>query len=156
MDVAHPKCNPSLDYMFGNLTVISAGIVDFIAELGCTKINNAWRGVMYDGLCGDVFDGLYILWICQFLTSGMLYFVMCVGAVLYLQFGHYTEGDGRVYVDDEHVDEYGNAYSGEVEPTVVTQKGDYDTPAAESYHQKAPEMQPLQVDAPEMDDPPLD
>ena len=132
---------------------------DFLAELTCTKINNAWRGVMYDGLCGDFFEGFYILWVCQFLTSGMLFFVMCVGSVLYLQFGHYTEGDyGKVYVEgDEHVDEYGNSYGDEdVNHASVTKEGDYDTPAVESYHQKEPEMQSMEISAPDNDDPPLD
>lgn len=154
-DSAHPQCNHSLDNMFDNLTDISGGIADFLAELTCTKINKAWRGVMYDGLCGDVFEGFYILWICQFLTAGILYFVMCIGAVLYLQFGHYEEGDyNKVYVEgeEEAVDEYGNAYSGDVRRTAVFQEGDYDTPVVENYHQKEPEMQSLEIAAPGKDE----
>jgi len=156
-DSVHPQCKPGLDNMFDNLTDISTGVLDFAAELTCTKIYRAWKGVMYEGLCGEVFEGFYVLWVCQFLTSGMLFFVMCIGAILYLQFGHYTEGDGRVYVEgEEPIDEYGNNYSDEVEQAAVIKEGNYDTPAVESYHQKEPEMQSLEVAAPDNGDPPLD
>ena len=93
-------------------------------------------------LCGNGFAGLYILWVCQYLTSGMLFLVACVSSILYMQFESIKEGHkvGHSMLDEEDFDEYGQPYGdkavgGEYEQgAVVLPDTAYDEPAASKYH----------------------
>lgn len=48
----------------------------------CAAIQQPWLAATQDGWCDDVITGAYYMWIAQFATSGVLFFVICVASLL--------------------------------------------------------------------------
>lgn len=82
-----------------SLTTLQS-LLDFF---GCSAVNNAWSQIINEGLCTKGYSGFYALWISLYLVSFCLFFLMCIGAVLFKQYEYQVEGhneDGEITFDD--------------------------------------------------------
>ena len=119
-------CTDMLDGAMEHFGLISQQLGEIIQLAKCDALNLAWSDVVNQGLCTNGFTGFFILWLCQFVTSGMLFIVMCIASVLFLQYGgtqiladNTAEGD-----DYQEVQRAQNNYDDQ----------DYDQQAGDGYH----------------------
>jgi hypothetical protein len=62
-------------------------VADVLYYADCTYLNAAYQQTVYTGLCGNFIVGVFVTWITQFITSGMLFISgLCIASVVYLQF----------------------------------------------------------------------
>jgi hypothetical protein len=61
--------------------------------------------VFNKAICGAGFQGIFLIWIAQFLTSGLLFFTTCYASILFAKFGHYS-----VHIDDNDFENNDPAY----------------------------------------------
>jgi hypothetical protein len=132
IDLNNTECFSHIDLITGNLSLTTDHIETIVNLIRCEVLYPAWFHVVDVGFCTDLFGGFFILWVCQFATSGALFIVMCIASVMFLQYEapvdpEYTEGNSYELPNPEEVDE---KFKGDVEMV-----GDYDNPAAENYHE---------------------
>jgi hypothetical protein len=85
--------------------------VNLIGLTDCTTIYDVWNHGVNQGLCTYLFNGLFTLWIGQYVLSGSLFLAMCFGVVLYGYYGHLwkvTDNDENSY-DPNHPEDKGCA-----------------------------------------------
>lgn len=66
----------------------------------CTSIQLPLKEIIENSSCVDTINGFFIIWICQFLCSGFLYFTICAASVLYQYFDFWTLREDGSSVDD--------------------------------------------------------
>ena len=126
----YPNCKPDLDDITSNITVIIDNILSLGKQIDCGPLQLAWHKFVNIGLCTNGFTGLFILWVCQFVTSGMLFIVMCIASVMFLQYHPpiaAMEGEAVAYKEAEYLDDAPGAFE-------EGNKDFYEEPAGEQYH----------------------
>lgn len=131
-------CKASLDGMIGNITLMDNAITSMGEIIKCETLNPIWAAVVNTGFCDNLFGGFFILWVCQFVTSGMIFIVMCIASVMFLQYegpkiDPEQETQYAVAVDEE--ENYQQKQKGDIEMMGSGNYGKYEPPAAGQYHQ---------------------
>ena len=127
---SHPYCQPDLKDITSNISTIIDNIILLGQQIECGPLYSAWNNIVNIGLCTNGFSGLFILWVCQFVTSGMLFIVMCIASVMFLQYHPpiaATEGEVIAYKEAEYLDDVPGAIE-------EGNKDFYEDPAGEQYH----------------------
>ena len=114
---------------------ISVGLGEIIDAASCPNIQAIWFKIVNDALCTNFYNGIYSLWVSQFITSFFLFFLILVASVSY----HYFAST-KVYVSVEHGE--GSKPSGDSDAP----ENPYPT---KTKHHAEKEVEMPQVDAPE-------
>lgn len=84
-EMATTQCpdNPSLNTALG----ITEGIADDVQMLkviaDCAPYKEYWETFFNEGMCSDIFDGLYLIWITQTLAVAFLFLVAVIASHMY-------------------------------------------------------------------------
>ena len=127
---SYPDCLPDLNDITSNIKIIIENLDLLGEQIECGPLYSAWNNIVNIGLCSNGFSGLFILWICQFVTSGMLFIVMCIASVMFLQYHPpiaAMEGEAVAYKEAEYLDDAPGAIE-------EGNKDFYEEPAGEQYH----------------------
>lgn len=72
------------------LTGLSAQFTSLKGSTSCglgNNINMVWNEAMNQGICTNFFNGLFKIWVSQYVVSGALFFTVICASVLYQYFG---------------------------------------------------------------------
>lgn len=96
-------CNSEVDSISSQSYASIAALETLINFFGCTTVNNAWAKIVNEGLCTSGYSGFYALWICLYIISLTMFFMMCISAILFKQYEYQSEGftneDGEISYD---------------------------------------------------------
>ena len=131
-------CESILDGMQGNITLMGDGIEDIGKLIQCEILHSIWDDVVNTGFCDNLFGGFFILWVCQFVTSGTIFIVMCIASVMFLQYegpkiDPELENQYAVAIDED--ENYQQKQKGDIEMMGSGDYGKYEPPAAGEFHQ---------------------
>lgn len=96
------QCQSEINSISSQSTDSIDTLNSLLSIFGCSTINNAWSKIVNEGLCTSGFSGFYALWIALYLVSLCLFFLMCIGAILFKQYEYQAEGyneDGEISFD---------------------------------------------------------
>lgn len=68
--------------------------------VACENIQAVWFKLMNEALCGGFYDGIYSLWVSQFITSLFLFFLIICASISY----QYFKPNSQIVVDNEQID----------------------------------------------------
>lgn len=94
---------PSNPYLESALVSVESvyGYLEQIAEVGqCPPILQEINDSLHHAICYNIFIGLYITWLAQFITSGNLFVLLMISSVVYQYFGRFW---GMNEEDLEHI-----------------------------------------------------
>jgi len=93
------------------LDVIDQDITSFDQyTASCDILNDYWDEGIHEGLCENLFNGLFVLWIGQYVVQSGIFLAMCLGSVLYLYYGRLWT------VDPKDTDPYHPDFSQDEKP----------------------------------------
>mmetsp|Transcript_33867 Transcript_33867/g.49181 ORF Transcript_33867/g.49181 Transcript_33867/m.49181 type:complete len:521 (-) Transcript_33867:442-2004(-) len=96
-----PLCSSSYSYLNASVTAMNDVLdtyADINTQIACPPLENQISEVLETGLCDQVFQGFYAIWLSQYVSNACLFFVTIVVSVIYQHFGRYW---GRNNEDDE-------------------------------------------------------
>lgn len=67
--------------------------------LACENLQEVWFKLMNEALCGGFYDGIYSLWVSQFITSFFLFFLIICASISY----QYFKPNSQIVVDNEQI-----------------------------------------------------
>lgn len=74
------------------------------ALLSCGPVQSEWRSVVHEGVCDELFRGVFVIWLALFVVAALLYVTMVTSSVMYQYFGR-TVREFLSHVDVEHGDD---------------------------------------------------
>jgi hypothetical protein len=96
-------CRAEIDSISSQSSASKDALATLIQFFGCTTVNNAWAKIVNEGLCTSGYSGFYALWICLYIISLTMFFMMCISAILFKQYEYQSEGftneDGEISYD---------------------------------------------------------
>ncbi len=81
------KDNQNLTALYSTTASIFESIGHVDELLLCPPIQKHWLGLLHDDFCNSMFEGLYVLWISQYVTVLFLFIVAIVGSLIHNFFG---------------------------------------------------------------------
>ena len=96
--------DPNLLSIYWNTNRIEDLLDADTALLACGPVQAEWRNVVHDGVCDDLFKGVFVIWLALFVTAALLYIIMVTASVAYQYFGR-TVREFLSHVDVEHGDD---------------------------------------------------
>lgn len=73
--------------------MLQQGVQQILDGADCSKLQEIWFIVINDALCTNFYNGIYSLWVSQFITSFFLFFLIVLASISY----HYFK-DAKTYV----------------------------------------------------------
>lgn len=98
-------------------------LVDYTTD--CNTLYQIWNDGVNIGLCTDLFNGLFTLWVGEYVVGFGMYFTICIASVLYLYYGRLwaiRANDEGQYIPDYDHDERGCCGGGNHEHVRVHQE----------------------------------
>ncbi len=104
--------NTGLLSSLGDLATINGTLNSITAEIACPPIQNQLANVLNDGLCDQAFQGIYSIWMSQYLTTSNLLVVTIVVSLVYQYFGQYwgdinvrnAEADNNIFITENPIE----------------------------------------------------
>ena len=84
-----PLATSELIYVQQNLTVSYNILNDITALSSCPPIQSELSSFLENTTCYQIFVGMYIVWVCQYVISGATFFVLITASIIYHYFGRY-------------------------------------------------------------------
>ena len=81
---------PTSTGMDNPFTAISSDFDSIDDHLACgpgDNLNMVWNDAVNEGICGNFMNGLFKIWVSQYVVSGALFFTIICASVLYQYFG---------------------------------------------------------------------
>ena len=69
-------------------------ITDIETAFACPSIRTLWLHFLDDGVCGDLYLGIFSMWVSQLVTSFLLFVLIVVAAIMYQHYGKVVPYDG--------------------------------------------------------------
>lgn len=81
--------NTYVDACFPYLDAINSTVVSINTEIACPPLQDQLEHVLNDGLCDESFKGLFLIWLGQYICTGLLLAASIVISLTYQYFGQY-------------------------------------------------------------------
>lgn len=105
---------PDLREMGSTFIDMGLGFVSIFEIVGCERIQEIWFKFINEALCGDIYDGIYSIWLSQLVTSFFIFVVILIVSFSYQHIHHdreqskvFIEGDDQAYGGEEGGETYG-------------------------------------------------
>ncbi len=79
---------------------MGVGFVSIFEVVGCERIQEIWFKFINEALCGDIYDGIYSIWLSQLVTSFFIFVVILIVSFSY-QHIHHDNELSKVFIDGD-------------------------------------------------------
>lgn len=91
LDALNAACpgNPYIQACFPVMTDINQTLANATTQIACPPTQSEFNDVLQTGLCDQAFEGVYYIWIGQYISTSMLLVCTMVASMAYQYFGQY-------------------------------------------------------------------
>lgn len=129
-------------YLLDAITLVPLAQADYdsiVNQFACVPIRDQYDSLINKGFCTQFVDGFFNIWIAQYVTSGLLFALICLASVLYQYYGQAWKLDftniDAVPEHHEHQDDHGDQHH--VHPDHQPQAehhAEHHAPHADNHH----------------------